>query len=144
MAEIEKPKQGGDVRHLWRIVDQCVQVLNALSQGKVIVENLGHDEQPSGRVMVADGNSAIHLRLQDGGLRLVTDEEGHEVKAVKELQFQGYNSEVVQQGDNAEQAYINVFPDTDELDTSKKYALVATYDSDAGDWGAEWVEVCSS
>jgi hypothetical protein len=144
-SQINPPVKGGDIGTVWRTVAELCAAVNALREGKVMIEKLGHDEQPSGRIMPAEGNTVLHLRLpHGGGLRLVTDEEGHQVKDVRELQFQGYNSEVAQQGDNKDQAYINVFPDTDELDTSKKYALVAEYDSDAGDWGAEWKEICSS
>jgi hypothetical protein len=67
MAKIENPREGGDVNRLWRILSQVVDAVNALTSGKVVIEKLGPEEKASGRVMMADGNSALHLRLPQGG-----------------------------------------------------------------------------
>jgi hypothetical protein len=113
MPKIENPREGGDVNRLWRIVSEVVDVVNALTSGKVHVEKLGPEQQGSGRMLMAKGNSELHLRIPFGGMDL---------------------------------------PKTTGMDTAKKYALVAIHSSSTGnpkvdlggDWGAEWVEVCSS
>jgi hypothetical protein len=67
MPKIENPREGGDVNRLWRIVSEVVDVVNALTSAKVHVEKLGPEQAGSGRIILAQGNSALHLRLPQGG-----------------------------------------------------------------------------